>query len=110
MVVRLYQAGADGPGKVSMTRKQLQRATGTRAVPDLWHFAPGGTHGTLNLGSNLYDMAEQVADEQERPDYACEQCGQPTQGLRRCDDCIDGDALERMPEVTARNCSSAEGC
>jgi hypothetical protein len=49
-----------------MTRKQLNQLTGTSAYPDLWHFGEGGTLGARNLGSSLYDIAEQL--EQPEPD------------------------------------------
>lgn len=73
---------------ISMTRRQMNKATGTAAMPDLWHFAPGGTLGAANLGSNLYDLAAQV-DQPARS--ACERCGQYTSGAL-CDDCLEAAA------------------
>lgn len=63
-----------------MTRAQLNKLTGTRAVPDLWHFAPGGTLGA-NRGPGLFD-------ELAAPVPACEICGNSTEGMLHCDDCI----------------------
>lgn len=69
-----------------MTRKQINRMTGTPSTPDLWHFAPGGTLGQ-NRGVSLLDLADMPA---RQPD-SCERCGEPTQGLATCDQCLDGD-------------------
>jgi hypothetical protein len=61
-------------GGESMTRKQLDKLTGTAARPDLWHFGPGGTLGS-NLGSNLYDIAEQL-----EPQEPTESAGEESSG------------------------------
>src|SRR4051812_34936052 len=42
---------------LTVTRKQREQRTGTAALPDLWHFAPGGTLGE-NQGRSLYDLAD----------------------------------------------------
>ena len=84
-----------------MTRRQINKATGTAAMPDLWHFGPGGTLGA-NLGANLYDLAAQVDTPQRE---ACERCGQWAAGAL-CDDCLDAGS---MPEATFRNCNGATG-
>lgn len=67
-----------------MTRAQLNKLTGSRAVPDLWHFAPGGTLGG-NLGESVFDLIDAGPQ-------TCERCGRPSQGLALCDDCADGRA------------------
>lgn len=74
-----------------MTRAQLNKLTGSRAVPDLWHFAPGGTLGG-NLAPSLYDQA----DELEAPwPQTCPGCGGPAGDAASgtCDDCLDGRAV-----------------
>ena len=77
-----------------MTRKQLNKMTGTSALPDLWHFGEGGTLGARNRGEGLFD-AEVTAttDQLDRlpaplPD-SCTLCGVPTEGLAMCDQCLD---------------------
>lgn len=66
-----------------MTRAQLNKLTGSRAVPDLWHFAPGGTLGG-NLGDSIFDLVEQGPQ-------SCPECGRAAGDgpAGTCDDCLD---------------------
>lgn len=69
-----------------MTRAQLNRLIGTAKVPDLWHFAPGGTLGA-NLGPQLFNATTEELDRLPGDDH-CERCGRPCGGVV-CDDCLD---------------------
>ncbi len=66
-----------------MTRAQLNKLTGSRAVPDLWHFAPGGTLGG-NLGDSVFDLIDAAPQ-------TCPGCGGPAGDCSsgQCDDCLD---------------------